>query len=75
MLGNLHGYGPADGVVTERSPLATTGSKGAVRARMWTEALAAHEAGRLRATEVRAGQFLDADAATRVSVTGAGRMP
>jgi nucleoside-diphosphate-sugar epimerase len=62
MLGNLYGYGPVDGVVSERVPLAATGSKGAVRARMWADALAAHEAGRLRVTEVRAGQFLGAAA-------------
>ncbi|MFD6395112.1 NAD-dependent epimerase [Nocardia sp. NPDC060249] len=58
MLGNLYGYGPVDGVVCEHAPLAATGSKGVVRAQMWAEALAAHEAGRLRVTEVRAGQFL-----------------
>ncbi|MFD4443522.1 NAD-dependent epimerase [Nocardia sp. NPDC058519] len=62
MLGNLYGYGPVDGVVSEHTPLAATGSKGAVRARMWTDALAAHEAGRLRVTELRAGQFLGAGA-------------
>ncbi|MGW6624847.1 NAD-dependent epimerase [Nocardia sp. NPDC055002] len=62
MLGNLYGYGPVDGVVSERTPLAATGSKGAVRARMWADALAVHEAGRLRVTEVRAGQFLGAAA-------------
>ncbi|TCJ99572.1 NAD-dependent epimerase [Nocardia alba] len=62
MLGNLYGYGPVDGVVSERTPLAATGSKGAVRAAAWADALAAHEAGRLRVTEVRAGQFLGATA-------------
>ncbi|MFF2085825.1 NAD-dependent epimerase [Nocardia sp. NPDC058176] len=68
MLGNLYGYGPVDGVVTERTPLAATGGKGAVRARMWTEALAAHEAGRLRVTEVRAGQFLGVGAVSIFSL-------
>ncbi|MFE6924648.1 NAD-dependent epimerase [Nocardia sp. NPDC057663] len=68
MMGNLYGYGPADGVVTETTPLAATGSKGEVRARMWTEALAAHEAGRLRVTEVRAGQFLGAGAVSIFSL-------
>ncbi|WP_054815047.1 NAD-dependent epimerase/dehydratase family protein [Nocardia arizonensis] len=62
MLGNLYGYGPADAPLTEDAPLAATGPKGAVRARMWGEALAAHQAGRLRVTEVRAGQFLGAGA-------------
>ncbi|MFE7721053.1 NAD-dependent epimerase [Nocardia rhizosphaerihabitans] len=68
MMGNLYGYGPVDGVVTETTPLAATGNKGAVRARMWTEALAAHEAGRLRVTEVRAGQFLGAGAVSIFSL-------
>lgn len=58
MLGNLYGYGPADGPVTEQSPLAATGPKGQVRARMWREAEEAHRAGRVRVAEVRAGQFV-----------------
>ncbi|MFF7944194.1 NAD-dependent epimerase [Nocardia gamkensis] len=58
MLGNLYGYGPVDGPVTEQSPLAATGPKGRVRARMWREAEEAHRAGRVRVTEVRAGQFV-----------------
>ncbi|WP_433732373.1 NAD-dependent epimerase [Nocardia sp. CA-129566] len=62
MLGNLYGYGPVDGVVTEDTPLAATGPKGRVRARMWLEAKAAHDAGRVRVTEVRAGQYLGAGA-------------
>ncbi|WP_330228910.1 NAD-dependent epimerase/dehydratase family protein [Nocardia sp. NBC_00508] len=58
MLGNLYGYGPADGPLTEQSPLAATGPKGLVRARMWREAEEAHRAGRVRVTEVRASQFV-----------------
>ncbi|MFG3614419.1 NAD-dependent epimerase [Nocardia sp. NPDC047654] len=58
MLGNLYGYGPVDGPITERSPLAAAGPKGQVRARMWREAEEAHRAGRVRVTEVRAGQFV-----------------
>ncbi|MFC9661750.1 NAD-dependent epimerase [Nocardia sp. NPDC127606] len=68
MLGNLYGYGSVDGVVSERTPLAATGSKGVVRARMWADALAAHEAGRLRVAEVRAGQFLGAGAVSVFSL-------
>ena len=68
MLGNLYGYGPVDGVVSEQTPLSATGSKGGVRAAMWTDALAAHEAGRLRVTEVRAGQFLGAGAVSVFSL-------
>lgn len=68
MMGNLYGYGPVDGIVDEATPLAATGNKGEVRARMWTEALAAHEAGGLRVTEVRAGQFLGAGAVSIFSL-------
>jgi nucleoside-diphosphate-sugar epimerase len=55
---NLYGYGPCPMPMTERTPLAPTARKGAVRARMWQEALAAHEAGRARVTEVRASDYL-----------------
>lgn len=57
ILGNLYGYGPVDGPITEESPLAATDTKGRVRARMWADALAAHEAGRARVTEARASDF------------------
>ncbi|GII84047.1 NAD-dependent epimerase [Sphaerisporangium siamense] len=56
-LGNLYGYGPVDRPMTEDTPLASTGAKGRVRARMWADALAAHRAGLLRATEVRASDY------------------
>ncbi|MEU2256791.1 NAD-dependent epimerase/dehydratase family protein [Nocardia xishanensis] len=62
MLGNTYGYGPVDGPVTADLPLAPTSVKGQVRARMWHDARAAHEAGRVRATEVRANDFLGAQA-------------
>ncbi|MBO4271986.1 NAD-dependent epimerase/dehydratase family protein [Microbispora triticiradicis] len=56
-LGNLYGYGPVDGPMTEDLPLAATGTKGRVRARMWEEMRAAHEAGRVRVTEVRGSDY------------------
>ncbi len=56
-MGNLYGYGPVDGPITEATPLAATGTKGRVRNAMWSDALAAHEAGRIRATEARASDF------------------
>jgi len=58
MLGNTYGYGPVDGPITEDLPMAPTTVKGRVRAQMWTDALAAHHAGRVRATEVRANDFI-----------------
>lgn len=54
---NLYAYGPVDRPMTEDLPLAATGTKGRVRARMWLDALAAHETGRVRATEVRGSDF------------------
>lgn len=62
MLGNTYGYGPVDGPITEDLPLAPIALKGRVRAAMWHDALAAHRAGRVRVTEVRAADFLGADA-------------
>ncbi|HEU4421457.1 MAG TPA: NAD-dependent epimerase/dehydratase family protein [Pilimelia sp.] len=58
IVGNLYGYGPVDGPMTERTPLRPSSIKGGVRAAMWRDALAAHEAGRVRVTEVRASDFL-----------------
>jgi nucleoside-diphosphate-sugar epimerase len=58
ITGNLYGYGPVKGPMTEETPLATTTVKGRVRVKMWQDALAAHQAGRIRATEVRASDFL-----------------
>jgi nucleoside-diphosphate-sugar epimerase len=55
---NLYGYGPVDGPMTEDLPLAATGSKGRVRAAMFRDALAAHEAGRVRITEVRGSDYV-----------------
>jgi nucleoside-diphosphate-sugar epimerase len=57
---NLYGYGPVEGPMTETTPLSATGVKGRVRAGMWRDALAAHEAGRVRATEVRGSDYLGA---------------
>lgn len=70
-VSNLYGYGSAPAALgvpeyddahpmTEATPLAATGAKGAVRAQMWRDALAAHEAGRIRVTEVRASDYIGA---------------
>ncbi|PZF80929.1 NAD-dependent epimerase/dehydratase family protein [Jiangella anatolica] len=57
ILGNLYPYGAVDGPMTEDLPLTGGGVKGQVRARMWADALAAHEAGRVRVTELRASDY------------------
>ncbi len=57
-MANLYGYGPVDAPMTEDTPLnSAPGTKGAVRNQMWRDALAAHEAGRVRVTEARASDF------------------
>ncbi|WP_114907423.1 NAD-dependent epimerase/dehydratase family protein [Ornithinimicrobium murale] len=55
---NLYGYGAVSAPMTEATPLAATGTKGRVRAAMWTQALAAHDAGRVRAFEVRGSDYV-----------------
>ncbi|MFJ2197867.1 NAD-dependent epimerase/dehydratase family protein [Streptomyces violaceusniger] len=57
ILGNLYGYGPVDGPMTEELPLAATGTKGRVRAAVWEQARDLHEQGRVKAVEVRASDF------------------
>ncbi|MFD2764066.1 NAD-dependent epimerase/dehydratase family protein [Micromonospora eburnea] len=57
-VANLYGYGPVDAPMTEATPLAATGTKGRVRNRMWADTLAAHQAGRIRMTEVRGSDYL-----------------
>ena len=57
IMGNLYGYGPVDHPMTEDDPLAATGTKGRIRVAMWADALAAHQAGRVRVTEARASDF------------------
>ncbi len=61
-MSNLYGYGPVDGPMTEDLPLRASTVKGEVRATMWREALAAHRAGRVRAVEARASDYVGAGA-------------
>jgi nucleoside-diphosphate-sugar epimerase len=57
-VSNLYPYGPVEAPMTPDLPLAATGAKARVRAEMWRQALAAHEAGRARITEVRGSDYL-----------------
>ena len=57
-MSNLYAYGRPAGPMTPETPLGATDVKGRVRARMWTDALAAHRAGRARVTEARAADFV-----------------
>lgn len=56
--GNLYGYGAGTHRMTEQTPLRSTEPKGRVRADLWHEALRRHRAGVVRATEVRAADYL-----------------
>lgn len=58
ITGNLYPYGPVDGPMHPDLPDAATDHKGVLRARLWADALAAHDAGRLRAVEVRASDYV-----------------
>lgn len=55
---NLYVYGTVSGPMTENLPLTAQSRKGRVRVQMWRDALAAHEAGRVRATEVRSSDYV-----------------
>ncbi len=57
-LGNLYAYGKVDGPMTAAHPLDATYAKAQVRAKMWNDALYAHQQGQVRATEVRASDFI-----------------
>jgi len=61
VMNNLYGYGPVDGPITQETPLAATHPKLRLRGDMWRDALAAHEAGRIRMTEVRASDYIEAN--------------
>ena len=57
-LSNLYAYGQPQGPMKPFDPLKSTLPKSVVRATMWNDALAAHEAGRIHAAEVRASDFI-----------------
>jgi nucleoside-diphosphate-sugar epimerase len=57
-VGNLYPYGAVTGPITAQTPENPVGTKGKVRSQLWAEALAAHQAGRIRAVEVRASDYL-----------------
>lgn len=67
-VGNLYAYGQFDGPVREDHPLRPNSAKGRVRADLWTEALAAHEAGRIRTVEVRGSDYLGAGATSAATI-------
>jgi nucleoside-diphosphate-sugar epimerase len=54
----LYPYGPVDGPMVEGMPDAATGKKAMIRSGMWAEAEKRHEAGRLKAVEVRGSDYM-----------------
>lgn len=58
IAGNLYAYGPPSGAMRETDPLAATYPNGRLRAQLWERALDAHRAGRIRATELRASDYI-----------------
>ncbi|MEO0494018.1 MAG: NAD-dependent epimerase/dehydratase family protein [Actinomycetota bacterium] len=57
-MGNLYGYAAGSSPMRATDPLDPPTENGRIRVRMWEEALAAHEAGRVRVTEVRASDYV-----------------
>jgi nucleoside-diphosphate-sugar epimerase len=57
-LNNLYAYGRPTGPMTPQDPLNADYEKAQVRATMWRDAKRAHDDGRIRATEVRASDFI-----------------
>jgi nucleoside-diphosphate-sugar epimerase len=57
-LNNLYAYGRPSGPMTPHDPLSADYEKAQVRATMWHDAKRAHDDGRVRATEVRASDFI-----------------
>ncbi|KRC92746.1 hypothetical protein ASE25_05410 [Terrabacter sp. Root85] len=70
IIGNLYGYGEVEAPMHEDDPLRPSGHKGRIRADMWTEALARHEAGRLRVTELRSSDYFGPGTTPRTSYLG-----
>jgi nucleoside-diphosphate-sugar epimerase len=57
-LNNLYAYGRPNGPMTPHDPLSADYEKAQVRATMWRDAKRAHDEGRIKATEVRASDFI-----------------
>lgn len=57
-LNNLYAYGRPTGPMTPHDPLNADYEKAQVRATMWRDAKRAHDEGRVKATEVRASDFI-----------------
>lgn len=68
-LGNVYGYGRVRTSMTPDMPARARFVNGRVRAEMWDRARLAHEAGKVRATEVRASNFIGPRAQSAIGAT------
>lgn len=66
---NLYPYGPTTAPMAEGQPDSATDHKGRLRADMWTEAKARHDAGRIRMVEVRGSDYVGAGVGENGHVT------
>src|SRR3954470_1383161 len=67
IIGHRYGYGRVEAPMHEDDPMRPAGHKGRRRADMWGEALARHDAGRLRATELRSSDYFGPGTTPRTS--------
>ena len=65
----LYPYGPTGAPMVEGQPDAATDHKGRLRAAMWAEAKARHDAGRIRAVEVRGADYVGAGVGANGHIT------
>lgn len=71
LIGNLYGYSPGTAPMSADEPLAPTTRKGRVRAELWQQLLAAHQAGIVRAAEIRASDYVGPQAVDTQAHAGA----
>lgn len=69
-VSNLYGYGIVNSPMGEGDSDHPNGHKGALRAAMWAEAKALTDAGRIRATELRASDYFGPGATKGMSIVG-----
>jgi nucleoside-diphosphate-sugar epimerase len=68
IIGNLYAYGhPTTPMVERVTPEAPNGHKGRIRQKMWHDAKALHQSGRIRAVEIRAADYFGPGATAGMS--------
>jgi nucleoside-diphosphate-sugar epimerase len=68
-MNNLYGYGEVSEPMREDTPFRPTSVKGWLRARMWRDAKELNDAGRIRATEARASDYVGGQATSVLETT------